>query len=57
MFCFAWCIDLHVYEEEGVNERYRNTLKDLLSPNTVSQKDKKKHIAGLDDAAIPHVKI
>ena len=25
------------------NERYRNTVKDLLLPNTVSQKDEKPH--------------
>ena len=26
-------------------------------PKTVSQKDKKPHTAGLDDTAIPHIKI
>ena len=32
-------------------------MKDLLLPNTVSQKDKKPHTAGLEDIAIPHIKI
>ena len=32
-------------------------MKDLLLPNTVSQKDKKPHTEGLDDTAIPHIKI
>ena len=36
---------------------YRNTVKDLLLPNTVNQKDEKPHTAGLDDTAIPHIKI
>ena len=35
----------------------RNTAKDLLLPNTVSQKDEKPHTSGLDDTAIPHIKI
>ena len=45
--------------QENANERYRNTVKvkDLLSPNTVSQKHKKLHATGLDDTAIPHIKI
>ena len=43
--------------EERPNEQYRNTVMDLLLPNTVSQKDKKPHTAGLDDTAIPHIKI
>ena len=43
--------------QERANERYRNTVKDLLLPNTVSQKDEKPHTAGLDDTAIPHIKI
>jgi len=32
-------------------------VKDLLLPNTVNQKDEKPHTTGLDDAAIPHIKI
>ena len=43
--------------QERPNEQYRNTVKDLLLPNTVSQKDEKPHTAGLDDTAIPHIKI
>ena len=43
--------------QERPNEQYRNTVKDLLLPNTVSQKCKKPHTAGLDDTAIPHIKI
>ena len=43
--------------QERLNEQYRNTVKDLLLPNTVSQKDEKPHTAGLDDTAIPHIKI
>ena len=39
------------------NERYRNTRKDLLVPNSVSRKDEKPHTAGLDDTAIPHINI
>ena len=33
------------------------TVKDFLLPNTVSQKDEKPHTAGLDDTAIPQIKI
>ena len=43
--------------QERPNKQYRNTVKDLLLPNTVSQKDGKPHIAELDDTAIPHIKI
>ena len=32
-------------------------MKDLLLPNAVNQKDEKQHTAGLNDTAIPHVKI
>ena len=45
------------FGQERPNERYRNTVKDLLLPNTVSQKDKKPHTAELDDTVIPHIKI
>ena len=35
-----------------------NTVKDLLLPNTVNKKDERPHTAaGLDDTAIPHIKI
>ena len=43
--------------KERPNEQYCNTVMDLLLPNTVSQKDEKPHTAGLDDIAIPHIKI
>ena len=43
--------------QERLNERYRNTVKGLLLPNIVNQKDEKPHTAGLDDTAIPHIKI
>ena len=43
--------------QERLNEQYRNTVKDLLLPNTVSQKDEKPHTAGLDDTAILPIKI
>ena len=43
--------------QERPNERYRNTVKDLLLPNTVRQKDEKPHTAGLDDTPIPPIKI
>ena len=42
---------------EAKSEQYRNTEKDLLLPNAVSQKDEKPHAAGLDDTAILHIKI
>ena len=29
----------------------------LLLPNTVTQKDEKPHTAGVNDTAIPHIKI
>ena len=41
----------------SANKWYRNTVKDLLLPNTVNQKDEKPYTAGLDDTAIPHIKI
>ena len=44
-------------KQERPNKWYCNTVKDLLLPNTVSQKDEKPHTAGLDDAAIPNIKI
>ena len=43
--------------QERTNEQYGNTVKVLLLPNTVSQRDEKPHTAGLDDTAIPHPKI
>ena len=32
-------------------------MKDLLLPNTANQKEEKPHATGLNDTAIPHVKI
>ena len=46
-----------LYRKESANKRYRNTVNDLISPNTVSQNDEKPHTAELDDTAIPLVKI
>ena len=37
--------------------RHRNTRKELLLPSTLSQKDEKPHTTGLDDTAIPDIKI
>ena len=31
-------------------------MKDILLPNTVSQKDEKPYTAGLDDTLISHIK-
>ena len=39
------------------NVRYRNTVTNVISPNTVSQNDEKPHTAELEDTAILHVKI
>ena len=50
-------IVLICFRQEGANKWYRNTVKDLLLPNTVNQKDAKPYTAGLDDIAIPHIKI
>ena len=61
--CVFICLKSKVFQiltyirQERPNEQYRNTVKDLLLPNTVSQKDEKPHTAGLDDTAIPHIKI
>jgi len=43
--------------QERPNEQYRNNVKDLLLPNTVSQRDEKPQTEGLDDTTIPHIKI
>ena len=56
-YCVLFCI---LYRKESANKRlkrYRNTVNNLISPNTVSQNDEKPHTAELDDTAIPHVKI
>ena len=46
--CILFCA---LYRKETANKGYRNTVNNLISPNTVSQNDE------LDDTAIPHVKI
>ena len=46
--CVLFCA---LYRKETANKGYRNTVNNLISPNTVSQNDE------LDDTAIPHVKI
>ena len=53
-YCVLFCA---LYRKESANKRYRNTMNNLISPNTVSQNDEKPHTAELDDTAIPHVKI
>ena len=53
-YCVLFCA---LYRKESANKRYRNTVNNLISPNTVSQNDEKPHTAELDDTAIPHVKI
>ena len=46
-----------LYRKESASKRYRNTVNNLISPNTVSQNDEELHTAELDDTAIPHVKL
>ena len=46
---------LTYHRQERPNEQYRNTVNDLLLPNTVSHKDEKTHTAAMDDTAIPPV--
>ena len=53
-YCVLFCV---LYRKESANKWYRNTVNNLISPNTVSQNDEKPHTAELDDTAIPHVKI
>ena len=60
LFSLLWLV-LHIVltciRQESANKWYCNTVKDLLLPNTVNQKDEKMPSAGLDDTAIPHIKI
>ena len=53
-YCVLFCV---LYRKESANKGYRNTVNNLISPNTVSQNDEKPHTAELDDTATPHVKI
>ena len=46
-----------LYRKGRANKRHRNTVNNLISPNTVSQNDEKPHTAELDDTATPYVKI
>ena len=48
---------LSCINQESANKRYRSTMKDLLLPNSVSQSDEKPQTVGLDDTAMPHIKI
>ena len=53
-YCVLFCV---LHRKESANKRHRNTVNNLISPNTVSQNDEKPHTAELHDTAIPHVKI
>ena len=44
-YCVLFCA---LYWKESANKRYRNTVNNLISPNTVSQNDEKPHTAELD---------
>ena len=57
LLLFLLHIVLTRIRQESANKWYCNTVKDLLLPNTVKQKDEKPYTAGLDDTAIPHIKI
>ena len=39
-YCVLFCV---LYRKESANKRYRNTVNNLISPNTVSQNDEKPH--------------
>ena len=58
LFSLLWFV-LHIVltciRQESANKWYRNTVKDLLLPNTVNQKGEKPHTVGLDDTALPHI--
>ena len=53
LLCVLFCI---LYRKESANKRYRNTVNNLTSPNTVSRNDEKPNTAELDGTAKPHVK-
>ena len=44
-YCVLFCV---LYRKESANKRYRNTVNNLISPNTVSQNDEKPHTAELN---------
>ena len=56
LLCFVLHVRLTCVKQKSANERYRSNMKDILLPNTVSQKDEKPYTAGLDDTLIPHIK-
>ena len=58
-YCVLCCILywLLLDDQESANERYRSTVKDLLLPHTVSQKNKKLNTVVLDETIVPHIKI
>ena len=57
LLCFVLDSALTCTRQERVSERYRNTMKDLLLPSTISQKVERPHTARLDGTAMPHVDI
>ena len=57
LLLFVLHIVLTRIRQGSANKWYRNTVKDLLLPNTVNQRDEKPYTTGLDDTAIPHTKI
>ena len=50
-------IVLTFIRQVSAHKWYSNTIKDLLLPNTIKQKDAKPHTTGLHDTVIPHIKI
>ena len=54
----SYCVLFYLlYRKESENKWHRNTVNNLISPNTVSQNDEKPHTAELNDTATPHIKI
>ena len=50
----SYCVLFYLlYRKESENKWHRNTVNNLISPNTVSQNDEKPHTAEHDDTAIP----
>ena len=45
---FWFCV---LYRKESAYKRYRNTVYNLISPNTVSQNDEKPHTAELQSSS------
>ena len=59
MTFMSYCVLFYVlYQKESANKRYRNTVNNLISPNTVSQKkNEKPHTAEVNHTAIPHINV